>query len=109
MLHAVVIRGEIDDAQLLLRTGASPNEPGERDFTPVDMSALMENLALLKILLIFGSDLSAQNDDGNTPIEVARLVGFEKGCCIDGELDRTRYWRAATVATQCHKASKKGG
>lgn len=79
MLHAVVIREEIDDARILLRRGASPNEPGELGFTPLHMAALRKNLDLLKMLLTFGADLSLLNDFGQTAIEVARLGEFEDG------------------------------
>lgn len=77
MLHIVVLGEEIEDARLLLRRGASPNEPGERDFTPVHVAALMGNLELLEMLLAFGGDLSAQNDVGDTPMQLARIRGFE--------------------------------
>lgn len=82
MLHIVILREETDDARLLLRRGASPNEPGELGFTPLHMAALKRNLALLKMLLTFGADISQLNDFDQTAIEVARLGEFEEGAVL---------------------------
>lgn len=81
VLHAALERsGETDCDEvlkLLLNHGAPINAHGFNDWTPAHMAAARENIDALKLLILFGADLTIRTriDGYATPLEEAKALG----------------------------------
>jgi hypothetical protein len=72
-------RIDVDDLlQLLLSSGADPNQRGINDYTPLHMAVAERNPLAVQILLDAGADpeLRTRIDECETPVELARRAGF---------------------------------
>jgi ankyrin repeat protein len=63
---------------LLLRNGADPNAGAGGGVTPLHLSALHGDPAVIQALLAGGADRSAVDRHGKTPLQVAARSGHEE-------------------------------
>ena len=66
-LHLAAKHGALASAQLLLESGANPNEPGDLGQTPLHIAAIYNRVSLARVLLLAGAAPSAKNAYGNSP------------------------------------------
>ncbi|MEQ1517201.1 MAG: ankyrin repeat domain-containing protein [Usitatibacteraceae bacterium] len=68
--------------ELLLRAGAPVNIKGINDWTPAHIAAARDDVESLKLLVLFGADLTIRTDidDYATPLEEARNLGKTNAC-----------------------------
>ena len=67
----VVLRGDIEMAQLLLDNGAGPNVPGMRGETALQWAVMRENAAMVRLLLKYGANPFTVNVRGDRPMDLA--------------------------------------
>lgn len=72
-IHTAAVRGQVEDIELLIENGASVNLTGEHEYTALHFAVLHGNLEAVSLLLKAGSDLAKKNDDGQTPLALARI------------------------------------
>ena len=73
-IHIAATRGSVEELSLLLKHGATLNVSGEHGYTPLHEAVEQGNLDAVKWLLENGADRKAKNNDGETAIELARLL-----------------------------------
>ena len=73
-----------DVLDLLLRSGADPNERGLFDMTPLHLAVSQRNLPAIRSLLAHGADpgLRTRVDDQTTPVEDARARDFPEAVAL---------------------------
>ena len=74
-LHASMVGGHIEVAQLLFAHGADINPCSENNWTPLHIASEDEHFELGKWLLDHGADVHFQNNGGWTPLHVAAANG----------------------------------
>jgi ankyrin repeat protein len=82
---------KVDVMRLLLHYGASVDQRGVNDWTPLHYAVAQRNLQAVKLLLEHGADPQARTriDDYSTPLEDARAAGFtEAAALMDGASKR---------------------
>nr|XP_002739394.1 PREDICTED: ankyrin-3-like [Saccoglossus kowalevskii] len=70
-LRYAVLEDEKEITELLLLSGADPNEPDGRSNTPLHHAATQGNIEMAKLLLKYGSNVSAKNEMMNEPLHQA--------------------------------------
>jgi uncharacterized protein len=73
-IHIAAFRGSVADLRALIEGGAHINAQGDRDFTPLHNAVLNNQIDAVKFLLEIGVDQQIPNDDGNTALELARVM-----------------------------------
>ncbi|KAL1005708.1 hypothetical protein UPYG_G00062670 [Umbra pygmaea] len=66
-LHILTRRGRFEASMVLLTHGANPNLRGMDGNTSLHLAMKMEQLDLIKALIVFGADVEMPNDLGETP------------------------------------------
>jgi ankyrin repeat protein len=74
LLNELIRWGQVTPALWLLERGASPNLPDARGWTAVHQAASRGNARLLRAVLEAGGDRSRKDQDGGTPLDVARSM-----------------------------------
>ena len=74
LLHAAVIRGELQDIEILLSAGALVNAVGDLGETPLHHAASRGMVEIVKKLLQSGADTKIKNEFGESPLDVAELM-----------------------------------
>jgi ankyrin repeat protein len=69
-LHVAAADGNADLALFLLERGSNPNAKSKTGATPLHLAAQHERMEIIKHLLTFGAELSA-DDAGATPMQIA--------------------------------------
>lgn len=69
---------QLELLELLLKSGADPNQRGINDMTPLHDAVARRNLAAVVLLLKYGADpsIGTRIDDCATPLEDAERIGF---------------------------------
>jgi uncharacterized protein len=67
------VRGDVREGKILLDAGADPNVRGEYGYTPLHNAIGQKHLEFAKLLLSRGASKELKNDDGLTPVDLARL------------------------------------
>lgn len=75
LLHLAAGKGDIDDIDVLIASGAHVNVIGDIGNTPLHMAALMGQVASVRKLLQLGADSSIKNEFEQTALEVAEIGG----------------------------------
>lgn len=75
-IHVAAFWGNVEDLEILLKTGADINSKGEDGYTPLHEAVDQDNYKAIKFLLEYGADQSIINDFGDTALEIA--TSFEK-------------------------------
>lgn len=83
-LHDACFWGKIEDVKMLLKNNENPEEDPEEDpeenplyeqnregDTPLHIACTRGNLDIVKLLLNKGANFNIQNNDGNTPYDIA--------------------------------------
>ena len=81
-LHVACVRGIMDEVAALVVAGASVNAPGENGNRPLHEAVGQAHESVAKYLLQHGADPLQQNDDGQSPIDIARVMGRGKLAAI---------------------------
>jgi ankyrin repeat protein len=70
--------------RLLLARGASVEQRGHNDWTPLHYAVVQRDLAAVRLLLEHGADPSARTriDERSTPVEDAAAAGFTEGLAL---------------------------
>jgi uncharacterized protein len=76
-IHAAVARGDLPTLQALLDAGADPDIPQARQVRPIHDAALGGKSLIAALLYFHGADLTARNEQGDTPATLARRAGHE--------------------------------
>jgi ankyrin repeat protein len=74
-LHVACIRGLMEEIAALVAAGADVNAPGENGNTPLHEAVGQASEPVVKYLLQHGAAHSQKNDDGQSSIDLARLMG----------------------------------
>lgn len=91
LLHAAVIRGALEDVEVLIAVGADVNAVGDLGDTPLHHAASRGLQPIAKRLIERGADPSIKNESGQTPADIARIMKHEE------------------LAETLHRAEKGGG
>jgi uncharacterized protein len=73
-LMIAAIKGNLDDAKLLLDHGAQVNQPG---WSPLHYAASGPESSVVKLLLDKGANIDAESPNGTTPLMMAAQYGSE--------------------------------
>ena len=74
LLHRVTLRGNIDEVELLVASGARVNVPGNLGYTALHYAAMKGHAEIAKKLLSLGANPSIKNEWGQTA-EVVAMEG----------------------------------
>jgi uncharacterized protein len=74
LLHAAVVRGALDDVEILIAAGAKVNAIGDLGNTPLHHAASRGLGAIARRLLDRGADPNLRNEFGQSPSDVARIM-----------------------------------
>jgi ankyrin repeat protein len=74
LLHAAVIRGSLEDVDVLLSAGVQVNETGDLGNTPLHHAASRGNAAIARKLLECGANKHIKNEFGQTALDLAKLM-----------------------------------
>ena len=74
-LHKIAIWGDIESAEVLLRSGANVNAPGEDDDLPLHRAIAGGHIDMIRYLLLHGARSDIPNRYGTTPLSEAELTG----------------------------------
>ena len=78
-LHLAVWNGHYKLAKFLLKEDADPTKTTESGgYTPAHLAAIWGDKKMLKLLRKFKADLSALNEYGETPADLARAFGYKE-------------------------------
>ncbi len=74
-LYRAILKNQLEAAKALLRLGAivNSNEELMAGWTPLHLAVNQNNLEAVKLLTEAGADWSLKNNDGETPLDFARL------------------------------------
>ncbi len=87
LIHFVARIGSLDELDLLVRSGARVNAPGDMGFTPLHYAAMRGHAKMAQKLLDLGANPSIKNEWGQTAevvalnggyAEMAKLLGHNK-------------------------------
>lgn len=73
-IHVAIVRGALEDAELLLKNGADVSVHGEFGKTPLHMAVDFGNAEMVLLLVNWGADLQAKDLTGLTPLELAEIL-----------------------------------
>jgi len=76
LIHLVARIGSADELDLLARSGARVNAPGDMGFTPLHNAAGFGRTQIVEKLLALSADPDIQNEGGRTPEEMALSGGY---------------------------------
>lgn len=74
LLHAAVVRGSLEDIEILVAAGASANAVGDLGNTPLHHAASRGNAEIVRRLLQYGANANIKNEFGQTPLDLANLM-----------------------------------
>ena len=74
LLHAAVIRGELNHVRILIACGASVNAIGDLGETPLHYAASRGLVEIARTLLQSDADVNIRNEFGQTPMDLAKLM-----------------------------------
>ncbi len=82
-MHAVRT-GKVEGVALLLKAGANVNDIDKQKSTALHIGAENSNVSLEKIMLLVeaGADIDAQDANGKTPVDLAKLRDDEEGPAV---------------------------
>jgi len=75
LLHAAVVRGKLEDVNLLIASGADVNAVGDLGNTPLHYAASRELTDIAHKLVSADANLKTVNEFGETPADVAAVMG----------------------------------
>ena len=78
---------DVAGPRALIDGGADMNCQGDRDFTPLHNAVLHNQIDAVKFLLQMGVDRQITNDDGNTALGLAKIMGHSDLIKLFDELD----------------------
>ena len=83
LMHAVRT-GKVEGVALLLKAGANVNDIDKQKSTALHIGAENSNVSLEKIMLLVeaGADIDAQDANGKTPVDLAKLRDDEEGPAV---------------------------
>jgi ankyrin repeat protein len=81
-LHVACVRGIMDEVAALVIAGANVNAPGENGNGPLHEAVGQAHESIAKYLLQHAADPQQQNDDGKSPIDIARVMGRDQLAAI---------------------------
>ena len=76
-INIAATRGLMGEVATLLAHGANINAMGEHGYTPLHNAVEQNHIEIVRFLLKSGADATMSNDDGDTPVELAKLMGYE--------------------------------
>ena len=92
-LMLAILHRKLDSAAALLVAGANPDIPNPdcgntalhyaADLASDAEELQSENLVLVRLLIVFFADLTATNDAGKTPLDIARSKGENAAACVN--------------------------
>ena len=74
LLHAAVVRGQMEDLIVLIDGGANVNVRGDLGSTPLHYAASRGLDEIAKALLRYGASADIKNQFGETPLDLAKLM-----------------------------------
>jgi len=78
LLHAAVIRADIQDVSLLVKAGADVNAQGDLGNTPLHHAASRGLLEIAKTLVASGAKAGLKNEFGHAPADIANIMKKSK-------------------------------
>ena len=77
-LHIASRKGELEDVQALLASGADLDISGDLGYTPLHCAAMCGKVDVIKQLLLNGANLELTNEFNQTPLNIAELGGHKE-------------------------------
>lgn len=74
-LHVACVRGLMEEVVALVAAGANVNAPGENGNRPLHEAVGQASEPVVRYLLQHGAEPLQKNDDGQSPIDIARMMG----------------------------------
>lgn len=74
-INVAATRGSLHELTVLLRNGSDINAKGEHKYTPLHNSVEQGKLEATRFLVERGADLLARNNNGDTPADLAKILG----------------------------------
>ncbi len=74
-INIAATRGKPDELVALLEAGADINQRGEHGYTPLHNAVEQGHISIVKYLLKRGAIREIINNDGQTPEQLARILG----------------------------------
>jgi uncharacterized protein len=74
-LHVMAWGNDTADAEILLSSGADPNNVGDMGETPLHVAVRKENISLIILLINAGADPNIVSEFGETPADMAVKIG----------------------------------
>lgn len=81
-LHYAANEGRLEDATLLLESGADPNARDDNGWAPLHFAAQSGMLQIAELLLSKGADVDALDNNGNSPLSNAVFSCTGEGSLI---------------------------
>lgn len=73
-INIAATRGEIEEISLLLNSGADIDSRGEHGYTPLHNAVEQGHLGAVIFLVERGANFARVNDDGDSPLDLAKLL-----------------------------------
>ena len=90
LIHLIACVGGADELDLLVRSGAKINAPGDLGHTPLHYAAMFGRFKIAQKLLALGADPNLRNEWGDTPMKTASNGGHAD---IAKLLKRCKYYK----------------
>jgi ankyrin repeat protein len=74
LLHAAVVRGSLEDVEVLLASGALVDAVGDLGNTALHHAASRGHVDVIRKLLQCGASVNTRNEFGETPLDLAKLM-----------------------------------
>jgi hypothetical protein len=89
-LIQAILDGNVDQVRTLLEDGEAVDQQDEQGWTPLNWSAGRGDVAIIRLLLEHGADVTATGRDNRTPLMIAKAAGRGQAVELLTEAEKER-------------------